>query len=88
MYLGRPVTDEQSIIDEAGPAALTPTLRLAHRATSTQSRSQFSAQLAAALASLATGGGFDVLGGLQNFARLDRLALGTDNASGTTVSGA
>jgi translocation and assembly module TamB len=45
------------------------------------------AQLAAALASLATGGGFDVLGGLQNFARLDRLALGTDNASGTTVSG-
>jgi hypothetical protein len=49
MYLGRPVTDEQSIIDEAGPAALTPTLRLAHHATSTQSRSQFSAQLPAAL---------------------------------------
>ncbi|HEY3888584.1 MAG TPA: translocation/assembly module TamB domain-containing protein [Caulobacteraceae bacterium] len=45
------------------------------------------AQLAAALATLATGGGFDILGGLQNFARLDRLALGTDNASGTTVSG-
>jgi translocation and assembly module TamB len=45
------------------------------------------AQLAAALATLATGGGFDILGGLQNFARLDRLALGTDNASGVTVSG-
>ncbi|HEY5006826.1 MAG TPA: translocation/assembly module TamB domain-containing protein, partial [Caulobacteraceae bacterium] len=45
------------------------------------------AQLAGALATLATGGGFDILGGLQNFARLDRLALGTDNASGTTVSG-
>ena len=45
------------------------------------------AQLAAALATLATGGGFDILGGLQNFARLDRLALGSDSASGVTVSG-
>ena len=45
------------------------------------------AQLAAALATLATGGGFDIMGGLQNFARLDRLALGTDSASGVTVSG-
>ncbi|HZV91605.1 MAG TPA: translocation/assembly module TamB domain-containing protein, partial [Caldimonas sp.] len=45
------------------------------------------AELAAAVASLATGGGFDVLGGLQNFARLDRLALGGDSASGVTVSG-
>jgi translocation and assembly module TamB len=45
------------------------------------------AQLAAALATLATGGGFDVLGSLQNFARLDRLALGSDSASGVTVSG-
>jgi translocation and assembly module TamB len=45
------------------------------------------AQLAAAVATLATGGGFDIMGGLQNFARLDRLALGTDSASGVTVSG-
>ena len=45
------------------------------------------AQLAAALATLATGGGFDIMGGLQNFARLDRLALGADSASGVTVSG-
>jgi translocation and assembly module TamB len=34
------------------------------------------AQLAASVTSLATGGGFDVMGGLRNFARLDRLALG------------
>ncbi len=45
------------------------------------------AELAAAVTTLATGGGFDVLGGLQNFARLDRLALGGDSASGVTVSG-
>ncbi len=45
------------------------------------------AQLAAALTTLATGGGFDVMGGLGKFARLDRLALGTDSAAGTTVSG-
>ncbi len=45
------------------------------------------AQLAAAVTTLATGGGFDVMGGLRNFARLDRLALGSDQASGVTVSG-
>src|SRR5581483_10945647 len=45
------------------------------------------AQLAAAVTTLATGGGFDVMGGLRNFARLDRLALGGDSAAGVTVSG-
>jgi translocation and assembly module TamB len=46
------------------------------------------AQLAAAVATLATGGGFDVMGGLSRFARLDRLALGGgDSATGVTVSG-
>jgi translocation and assembly module TamB len=46
------------------------------------------AQLAAAVTSLATGGGFDVMGGLRNFARLDRLALaGGDAATGVSVSG-
>ncbi len=46
------------------------------------------AQLAAAVTTLATGGGFDVIGGLKNFARLDRLALGGgDAATGVTVSG-
>lgn len=45
------------------------------------------AQLAAAVASLATGGGFDVMGGLSRFARLDRLALGGDQTTGITVSG-
>jgi translocation and assembly module TamB len=45
------------------------------------------AQLAAAVTTLATGGGFDVMGGLSRFARLDRLALGGDEASGVTVSG-
>jgi translocation and assembly module TamB len=45
------------------------------------------AQLAAAVAALATGGGFDVMGGLSRFARLDRLALGGDESTGVTVSG-
>jgi len=46
------------------------------------------AQLAAAVTTLATGGGFDVMGGLKNFAKLDRLALGGgDAATGVTVSG-
>ncbi len=45
------------------------------------------AQLAAAVATLATGGGFDVMGGLSRFARLDRLALGGDESTGVTVSG-
>ena len=45
------------------------------------------AQLAAAVTTLATGGGFDLMGGLSRFARLDRLALGGDEASGVTVSG-
>jgi len=46
------------------------------------------AQLAAAVTALATGGGFDVMGGLRNFAKLDRLALGGGDATnGVTVSG-
>jgi translocation and assembly module TamB len=48
------------------------------------------AQLAATVASLATGGGVDVMGGLANFAKLDRIALGagdTTNANGTAVNG-
>jgi translocation and assembly module TamB len=45
------------------------------------------AQLAAAVTTLATGGGFDVMGGLRNFARLDRLALGADTLGAPTVSG-
>jgi translocation and assembly module TamB len=45
------------------------------------------AQLAAAVTTFATGGGFDVMGGLSRFARLDRLALGGTEASGVTVSG-
>ena len=45
------------------------------------------AQLAAAVTTLATGGGFDVMGGLGKFARLDRIALGGTSATGVTVSG-
>jgi translocation and assembly module TamB len=45
------------------------------------------AELASALAELAGGGGFDVIGGLKNFAGLDRLALGGGGESGVTVSG-
>jgi len=45
------------------------------------------AQLAAALSSLAGGGGFDVIGNLRTFAGLDRLAFGGGEESGVTVSG-
>ncbi|MFT4251541.1 MAG: translocation/assembly module TamB domain-containing protein, partial [Caulobacter sp.] len=44
------------------------------------------AQLASALASLAGGGGFDVIGNLRSFARLDRLAF-AESTTGMTVSG-
>lgn len=45
------------------------------------------AQLASALSALAGGGGFDLIGNLRNFARLDRLSLGGDPAGGVTVAG-
>lgn len=45
------------------------------------------AQLASALSTLASGGGFDVIGGLRNFARLDRLAFGSDAYGAATVAG-
>ena len=46
------------------------------------------AQLASAVTGLATGGGFDVLGGLRQFARLDRLAVAGGGAgTAATVSG-
>ena len=45
------------------------------------------AQLASTLAGLSGGGGFDLIGGLRNFAHLDRLAIGGNNVTGTTISG-
>jgi len=45
------------------------------------------AQLASAVSGLAGGGGFDVIGGLRNFAHLDRLAIGGTAATGTTIAG-
>jgi translocation and assembly module TamB len=45
------------------------------------------AELASALASLAGGGGFDVIGNLRQFAGLDRLSLGGTTTTGTTISG-
>jgi len=45
------------------------------------------AQLAAALTSLATGGGFDVIGGLRSFAGLDRLALAGGGETAVSVAG-
>jgi len=45
------------------------------------------AQLASALSALSGNGGFDVMGNLRTFARLDRLALGGDQTTGVTVSG-
>ena len=44
------------------------------------------AQLASALAALAGGGGFDVIGNLRSFARLDRLSF-AESATGMTVAG-
>ena len=45
------------------------------------------AQLASTLAGLASGGGFDVMGGLRNFAHLDRLAIDSGATTGVTVAG-
>ena len=45
------------------------------------------AQLASAVAGLAGGGGFDVVGGLRTFAHLDRLAIDSAAATGFSVSG-
>jgi translocation and assembly module TamB len=45
------------------------------------------AQLASAVASLARGGGLDVVGNLRAFAHLDRLALGGGGTGGVTVAG-
>ena len=44
------------------------------------------AQLASTVTALATGGGFDVLGSLRQFAGLDRLALGSDEQSNLAIS--
>src|SRR5690606_36020888 len=45
------------------------------------------AQLAAALSTMAGGGGLDIMGNLRTFAGLDRLAFGGTTESGVTVSG-
>jgi translocation and assembly module TamB len=45
------------------------------------------AQLASAVAGLAGGGGFDLIGGLRSLAHLDRLAVGDSAVTGTTVYG-
>jgi translocation and assembly module TamB len=45
------------------------------------------AQLASAIAGMAGNGGFDVIGGLRNFAHLDRLAIDSSAATGFNVAG-
>ena len=45
------------------------------------------AQLASAVTALASGGGFDVMGGLRSFARLDRLALVGGGTTGVSLAG-
>ena len=45
------------------------------------------AQLASAVSGLASGGGFDVIGGLRNFAHLDRLAISDTTTTGGTIVG-
>ncbi len=56
-------------------------------ASASQLNALQAAQLASAVAGLAGGGGFDLIGGLRNFAHLDRLAIGGTAATGTTISG-
>jgi translocation and assembly module TamB len=45
------------------------------------------AQLASAISALASGGGFDVIGNLRNFAGLDRLAFAGGGDTAMTVAG-
>jgi translocation and assembly module TamB len=45
------------------------------------------AQLASAVTALASGGGFDVIGGLRNLTRLDRIALVGGGTTGVSVAG-
>jgi translocation and assembly module TamB len=45
------------------------------------------AELASALTALASGGGFDVIGGIRSFAHLDRLALVGNSTTGVGVAG-
>jgi translocation and assembly module TamB len=45
------------------------------------------AQLASALSGLASGGGFDVIGGIRNLAHLDRLAINSSVTGGNSVAG-
>ena len=56
-------------------------------ASATQLSPLEAAQLASALTALASGGGFDVIGGLRSFARLDRLALVGGGQTGVSVAG-
>jgi translocation and assembly module TamB len=55
--------------------------------SATQLSGAQTAQLASTVTALATGGGFDVMGSLRQFTRLDRLVLGGDQTSGVTVAG-
>jgi translocation and assembly module TamB len=45
------------------------------------------AQLASALSGLASGGGFDVIGGIRNLAHLDRLAINSSVTGGNSIAG-
>ena len=45
------------------------------------------AQLASALSGLASGGGFDVIGGLRSLAHLDRLAIESNPTTGNRIAG-
>ena len=59
---------------------------LSERAAASQLSAIEAAQLASALSGLAGGGGFDIIGGLREFAGLDRLRFASE-ASGVTVAG-
>jgi translocation and assembly module TamB len=55
--------------------------------SASQLSSAQTAQLASTLSALATGGGFDVLGGLRQIAHLDRLTFGTNDIGSATIAG-
>lgn len=55
--------------------------------SASQLSSAETAQLASTLGALATGGGFDVLGGLRQIAHLDRLTFGANEIGSATIAG-
>ena len=82
-FLGQP----GEAIPEGMASAPAPAVPTAAPARESGGAGLQAAQLASALSGLASGGGFDVLGGLRGLAHLDRLALGSAATGGAVVAG-